>query len=81
MYSLLLEPRAAGQRAADGGRCLRAVERLGTVAYRQAAAILSAQGKRLIRSLKNGYEGAAPVNAKVAPTSMGTGGTPQEYRY
>jgi hypothetical protein len=35
------------------------------LAYRQAAAILAARGKRLVVSLKNGYEGATPVNAKV----------------
>ena len=35
------------------------------LAYRQAAAILAAQGKRLVVSLKNGYAGSAPVNAKI----------------
>jgi hypothetical protein len=33
--------------------------------YKQAAQILAAKGKRLVVSLKNGFNGAAPVNAKV----------------
>ena len=33
--------------------------------YRHAASILASKGKRLVISLKNGYEGAAPVNAKI----------------
>lgn len=33
--------------------------------YRHAASILAAKGKRLVVSLKNGYRGATPVNAKI----------------
>jgi len=35
------------------------------LAYKQAASILAAQGKRLVVSLKNGYIGSSPVNAKI----------------
>lgn len=33
--------------------------------YRQAAMIMAAKGKRLVVSLKNGFEDATPVNQKV----------------
>ena len=34
-------------------------------AYKHAAQIMAAKGKRLVVSLKNGFEGSNPVNAKV----------------
>lgn len=35
------------------------------LAYKSAAKIMAAKGKRLVVSLKNGFEGASPVNQKV----------------